>query len=243
MMITVDGREICAYPGETVLQAARREGIWIPSLCYSDATEPTSSCRLCMVELIEKNGRSKLVTSCSYPVSDGLKISTESEKLTKIRKTLLKLLYAQAPENPLILELMKHYDVEPEKKLKEKDGQCILCGLCVQVCKKLGSSSIATVQRGTIKKVSTPYDIQAASCIGCASCATSCPTKCIEVADTEEGRTIWNKKFGWVRCEKCGIIITTDKHYKASTDSDTALCSDCKKKAMADVFAETLGEE
>jgi len=231
-----------ALAGETILQTARRLDIFIPSLCYKDATEPTNSCRLCMVEVAEGN-RSKLVASCAFPAKDGLSVRTETDELRKIRKTLLKLMYAQAPENPVIMELMSIYDVKPEKKYKEKEGQCILCGLCVQGCRKLGASAISTVQRGTTKKVSTPYDRQAASCIGCATCARFCPTKCIEVEDTEEGRTIWNKKFPWVHCEICGKIVTTDKHYKASTGSDTVICPDCRKRAITDIFAETLGEE
>ncbi len=242
MLIKIDGREVEAFPGETILQAARREDIFISSLCYSEATEPTNSCRLCMVEIAEGN-KSRLVASCAYPVKDGLSVSTDTDDIRKLRASLLKLLYAQAPENPVIMELMKRYEVEPEKRYQEKDGQCILCGLCVQVCRKLGASAISTVHRGTTKKVSTPYDRQAATCIGCASCAGFCPTKCIEVSDTEEGRTIWNKKFPWVRCEICGKIVSTDKHYKASTGWDTVICPDCRKKAITDIFAETLGEE
>ncbi len=242
MFMIIDGRKVEAFPGETVLQAARRENIFIPGLCFSEATEPTNSCRLCMVEITEGN-RSRLVVSCAYPAKDGLTVTTDTEELRKLRSTLLKLMYSQAPENPVIVDLMKRYDVEPEKKLKEKDGQCILCGLCVQVCRKLGASAISTVNRGTTKKVSTPYDRQAAPCIGCASCAGFCPTKCIKVEDTEEGRTIWNKKFPWAKCEICGKIVSTDKHYKAATGSDTVICPDCRKKAITDIFAETLGEE
>lgn len=242
MLINIDGREVEAFPGETILQAARREDIFIPSLCFRDATEPTSSCRLCMVEVTEGN-RSKLVASCAFLVKETLSVKTDTEELGQIRKTLLKLMYAQAPDNPVILDLMKHYGVEQEKKLKEKEGQCILCGLCVQVCRKLGTSAISTVRRGALKKVSTPYDRQAAPCIGCASCAGFCPTKCIEVEDTEEGRTIWNKKFPWAKCEVCGKIVATDKHYKAATGLDTVICPQCHRKAMTDIFAETLGEE
>lgn len=242
MLITIDERKVEASPGETILQAARRENIFIPSLCYSDATEPTSSCRLCMVD-VQEGSRRRLVASCAYPAKDGLIVRTDTDEIGKLRVSLLKLMYAQAPGNPVIVDLMERYGAEPEKRYREKDGQCILCGLCVQTCRKLGTSAISTVSRGTIKKVSTPYDRQTASCIGCASCARACPTQCIEAEDTEEGRTIWNKKFPWVKCEVCGKIITTDKHYKASTGSDIAICPDCRQKAVTDIFAETLGEE
>jgi len=195
-----------------------------------------------MVEVTEGK-RSRLVASCAFPSKEGLSVTTETEETRKIRKTLLKLMYSQAPENPAIKDLMLRYEVTPEPAFPGKEGQCILCGLCVQICKKLGASAISTIHRGSVKKVGTPYDRQAASCIGCASCAGFCPTKCIDVVDTEEGRTIWNKKFSWVKCEVCGKIVSTDKHYKASTGSDTVICSDCRKRAITGVFAETLGEE
>ncbi len=242
MLMKINGREVEAYPGETILQTARREDIFIPGLCYSDAVEPVSSCRLCMVEITEKN-KSRLVASCAYPSKEGLTVKTNTGEIQRLRSTILKLMYCQAPDSPVINDLMERCNVKPEKRYSEKEGQCILCGLCVQVCRKLGSSAISTVYRGITKKVSTPYDRQAATCIGCASCAGFCPTQCIQVADKEEGRTIWNKNFPWVKCEICGKIVSTDKHYKASTGSDTVICPDCRKKAVTDVFAETLGEE
>jgi NADH dehydrogenase/NADH:ubiquinone oxidoreductase subunit G len=136
MLMTINGREIEAQLGETVLQTARRENIFIPSLCYNDAAEPTNSCRLCMVEVTEGK-RSRLVASCAFPSKEGLSVTTETEEIRKIRKTLLKLMYSQAPENPAIKDLMLRYEVTPEPAFPGKEGQCILCGLCVQICKKL----------------------------------------------------------------------------------------------------------
>jgi ferredoxin len=106
----IDGREVEAFPGETILQTARRENIFIPSLCFSDATEPTNACRLCMVEIAE-GSRTRLVVSCAYPAKDGLTVTTDTEELRKLRSTLLKLMYSQAPENPVIVDLMKHVDL------------------------------------------------------------------------------------------------------------------------------------
>ena len=241
MKIRIDGREISARPEDTILQAARREGIWIPSLCYQDATEPTHSCRLCMVE-VEEGGRSRMVAACAYKVKEGLTVVTETEDLARTRRTMLKLLYTEAPDNPVLLDLMKRYGVDPDSRLPVKEGQCILCGLCVEACKKLGSAAISTVSRGVTKTVNTPYSGAAMSCIGCASCAGFCPTHCITVEDTEDGRTIWNKKFQWARCEICGAILGTQEHYMVANGSDRMLCPDCRQKAMGDVFAWALGE-
>ena len=241
MRIQIDGIQIPALPEDTILQTARRADIYIPSLCYSDPTEPTHSCRICMVEVVE-NGIGRLVASCAYKVKDGMEVLTETKRLAQIRRTLLQLMYAQAPENPAILSLMERYEVAREERFTNKDGQCILCGLCVQTCKKLGSAAISTVSRGTTKEVNTPYGNPAFSCIGCASCAKACPTQCIEVSDTEEGRTIWNKKFDWARCEKCGAIVGTTKHYALANGTEPIICPDCRQKSITDLFAATLGE-
>jgi NADH dehydrogenase/NADH:ubiquinone oxidoreductase subunit G len=91
MLMKIDGREVEAFPGEKHIADGRREDIFIPSLCYSDAAEPTSSCRLCMVEITE-GSRSRLVVSCAYPAKEGLTVATDTEELRKIRSTLLKLM-------------------------------------------------------------------------------------------------------------------------------------------------------
>jgi len=242
MNITIDGLEIFAAPDDTIMQAAKRADTFIPGLCHGDAVSGNNCCRLCMVE-IEERGRQKLVAACGFKAKEGLIVTTKTERVDRIRKTVLKLMYSQAPENPTLLELMKKYDVAAESRLPSKEGQCILCGLCVDACKALGSSSISTISRGITKKVSTPYGEASDSCIGCGSCVSVCPTKCIEVIDDDAGRTIWNKKFEWARCEKCGVIVTTKEHYLASNGPDLpVICPACKRHAITDVFADTLGE-
>lgn len=242
MLIYIDGKEIEASPGDTIMKAARKANIFIPGLCFSDFADGTNCCRLCMVEVCEGK-TNKLVAACAFPVKEGLSIITDTEKILRIRKTLLALMYAQAPDNPVIVKLMEYYDITPDNKIPLKKGQCILCGLCVSACKKLGASAISTINRGVTKEINTPYGQSSESCIGCASCALLCPTKCISVMDTEEGRQIWNKKFNWIKCERCGEIITTKEHFLASNKLESPiLCSKCKQRSMADVFAETLGE-
>lgn len=134
--------------------------------------------------------------------------------------------------------------MQKDERLPLKTDQCIMCGLCVQNCKALGSSAISTVGRGVEKKISTPYGIEAAVCIGCASCSEVCPTGCIKVEDDEDGRKIWNKHFEWARCSECGAIITTREHWQAGSDpEDPQLCPKCRQKHITGVFAEDMGEE
>lgn len=242
MKFTIDGFELSAEPEDTIMEASRRAGIFIPGLCYSSSTEPNHSCRLCMVEVEERNSL-RLVAACAYKVKDNLKVVTTTDRVSKVRKTMLKLLYSRAPENPVLMELMNLYGVEKESKIKEIDGQCILCCRCVKACEKLGISAISTVSRGVTKEISTPYGKPAEYCMGCGSCSEVCPTKCITIEDNEEGRTIWNKHFEWARCEKCGVIVATKEHFSNSNPNSTpVICPVCKRRYMSDVFAATLGE-
>ncbi|MGI6728449.1 MAG: 2Fe-2S iron-sulfur cluster-binding protein [Anaerovoracaceae bacterium] len=248
MNITIDGIMIEAFPGETVMTAAKRAGIFIPGLCYDEATGGSNSCRLCMVE-IEGKDKNRLVAACAFLAKDEMSVITNTERVKRIRKTLLELMYLQAPDNPKILELMEKCNVVPETSLAVKDPienglkGCILCGRCVNACKSLGAAAISTISRGVDKNVNTPYGKAADVCIGCAACAEACPIHAIQVQDTEDGRKIWNKNFVWVRCQSCGKIITTAEHYRAIIENlekderEKILCPDCKRKNVTEVFA------
>jgi NADH dehydrogenase/NADH:ubiquinone oxidoreductase subunit G len=96
--LKIDGEEVKATDGTTILEVARKAGIKIPTLCYISSLEPFGSCRVCSVEITDARGRKKVVTSCNYPVKEGLEVSTKSEKVLKTRKLLLELLLARCPK-------------------------------------------------------------------------------------------------------------------------------------------------
>src|SRR3972149_9961827 len=98
--LRIDDKEIRAKEGATILDVARKMGIDIPTLCYSSALEPFGACRLCSVEIVDKRGRKRIVTSCNYPVEEGLVVYTGSEKVLKTRKLLLELLLARRAKVP-----------------------------------------------------------------------------------------------------------------------------------------------
>ena len=126
MKVTIDGKIFETEEGKTILDVATENNIEIPTLCYHKALEPVGACRLCVVEIVDGDW-SKLVTSCNYPVSDGLNIKTNSEKVRKSRKMTLELLLARCPEIAKIQDLAKEYGViQPRFKLEEDN--CILCG-------------------------------------------------------------------------------------------------------------------
>src|SRR5512137_2285539 len=94
--VKIDGKEIQVAEDTTIVQAAERAGVWIPTMCYSDLIEPYGVCRLCSVEVV-RGKRSRLVTACNYPVRDGITILTNSEKVKWIRKVIMELMLSRWP--------------------------------------------------------------------------------------------------------------------------------------------------
>src|SRR5512139_2242311 len=106
--LQIDGREVQAKEGTTVLKAAQSAGIKIPTLCHHEKLESYGACRICTVE-VEARGRTSLVAACLYPVEKNLVVRTRSEKVDKIRKMILELLLAHAPGAPELQDLAQAY--------------------------------------------------------------------------------------------------------------------------------------
>ncbi|MGV8980087.1 2Fe-2S iron-sulfur cluster-binding protein [Clostridium sp.] len=243
MKIVIDGESYEADRGEYILNVCKRNGIYIPTLCHSDALPGQGSCRLCIVEVIER-GRSKVVTSCLYPITKEVEVLTKSEKIINMRKTIITLLVARAPQNQYMGKLKEEYGIDSKEieRFNVDDAEnCILCGLCVKACEEVGTSAISTVNRGVTKKISTPYDEPSESCIGCGACSFVCPTGAIVMKDTEDIRTIWGKTFKLLKCEKCGRYFSTKEQFeyvtkKLNESKREELCEDCKKKIVSEKF-------
>lgn len=179
MRLTIDGREVTATEGTTVLEAARSEGIYIPTLCYHQDLEPYGGCRLCMVEA-EIRDRTSLVVACVYPVADGLVVCTRSEKVDRIRKTILELLLAHAPESPVLLDLAAEYGAEVDR-FEHQASFCIHCGLCVRYCAEVKQKhAVGFVDRGIRKEISFIPEIAAKECNACKECFSLCPTSYLQ---------------------------------------------------------------
>jgi heterodisulfide reductase subunit A len=184
---TIDGQQLAAEEGQTVLEVARRAGISIPTLCYHPALEPYGACRLCTVE-IQWGRRSSLQTACTYPVQEGIEVKTMSPKVVTARKMILELLLARCPNVPLIQDLALEYGIEkPRFKTEDPDENCILCGLCVRVCNELvGTGAINFSGRGIGRVVGPPFLQKTRDCIGCGACAIVCPTGAIQIVGEKE---------------------------------------------------------
>ena len=214
--LTIDGRQIQAEEGEMILAVARENNIYIPTLCENDAVAPYGACRLCLVE-VTRNGRERLVTSCLYPVAEGLIVKTRSDRIAANRKMLMELLLARCPNNKDVQELALKLGAE-QTPFKLDDQNCILCGLCTRACEEVvGASAISLVNRGVDREMAAPF-YEATSCIGCGSCAYIRPVNAIAMEDSRDTRIITMPnpnmvpvKFKLKKCNVCGNYWAPEK--------------------------------
>jgi len=198
--IEVNNKSIKAEKGETILSALNRNGIMIPTLCRMAEFTPTGACRMCVVEV---EGRDRLVTACSAPVEEWMKIRTHSPRVIKARKTIVELLLSNHPDDCLYCD--RNLDCELQRlsdemqvrerrirgsKIKPRRDQsspaivrelskCILCGRCLRVCEEVvTATSIDFIGRGRYTHVGPAMDrdLNFSSCIHCGQCVLVCPT-------------------------------------------------------------------
>lgn len=210
--LTINGKQVQAPQGSTILEAARGAGVHIPTLCYHPELRPEGACRLCMVEA---SGARTLVASCVYPISEGMVVNTNTSKVREARKTVVELLLANHPKD--CLSCQKSGDCELQKiaadlgvrKIRFDGGErkahtidcsnpslvrdqekCILCGRCIRVCRDVqGMNVYSFARRGfdTIVSTAFEHDLKDAVCTYCGQCASVCPTAAIvEKDDTEK---------------------------------------------------------
>jgi DNA-binding response OmpR family regulator/ferredoxin len=175
LTLIINDKEVKARQGMTILQAAQSVGIDIPTLCYHKKLAPYGACRLCTVEII-RGQRSRLVTSCVYPVEEGLIVKTESELVIKIRKMLLEMMWTCAPGVQVIRDYGIKYGID-RNKFDVEPTFCILCGLCVRYCREVKKNNfIGFIGRGTERQVMFLPEVDFNECLKCGECYNLCPT-------------------------------------------------------------------
>ncbi len=173
--LTINDRLVEVPEGTTVLEAARKIGVTIPTLCYYEAIKPYGGCRLCLVE-VTAGPRTIRTASCTYPVAEGIEVQTDTPLVQKRRRMVIDLLWSKCPDVPELAAVAKQLGVNEPSFAKGKDD-CILCGLCTRMCTEIqGVGAIGMVGRGAKRQILTPFGEFSDTCRTCGACAFICPT-------------------------------------------------------------------
>ena len=212
--ITINGMAVEAPKGSTILQAAKGAGIDIPTLCYLKEINEIGACRICMVEADEGRG-ARLVASCVYPITEGMKVYTNTPKVIDYRKKTLQLILSDHDKKCLscvrsgkceLQKLCHDFGVDDENKyagianefeiddsaahMVRDNNKCINCRRCIAACEKTqGIGVIGANNRGFITEISSPFGmgLGETACVCCGQCIAVCPTGAIyEKSDVDK---------------------------------------------------------
>lgn len=261
--VTIDDIPVEVDQGATILDAAMRAGIWIPTLCHHPAVANQATCRICMVELVAQPFRAggsqperagprwkQLVTACNYPVRRDITVNVSSANAVEARRGVMEFLLARAPENEQLGAMARRMGVDsspwPTVTVAQRD--CILCGLCTAVCDEvLGLAAIGFAGRGVDRVVAPPFRQSPEACIACGACAAVCPVGTIQLRfheDTDEIEISPFKARAKLRkCTRCGALVANElvtreamKNVKVDWDKLrqlARLCPKCRRKQTA----------
>jgi NADH dehydrogenase/NADH:ubiquinone oxidoreductase subunit G len=189
MTLKINGLEVSVEHGTSLMEAAKFLGFPIPTLCHMDGLSPYGACRLCIVE-IREGPKAKLVSSCTYPAEEGLKVRTASARVLKARRMILELLLASCPQSKTIQDLASAHGIR-QQRFKQEYEDCILCGLCVRMCEEqMMAKAIGFRNRGEKRSIGTPFDTKSDVCRLCGGCIYVCPACQLRCTYNEPERAI-----------------------------------------------------
>ncbi len=218
--LKIDGRDIGAHEDETILQVARQNGIYIPTLCQLDGLSVVGACRLCLVEV--ENWK-KLVPACATHVEEGLVVNTDTDRIRKYRRMILELLFAEGNHicavcvsngncelqdlaQWLEMDHVRYANLDPVRKVDMTHerfvvdaNRCILCTRCLRVCGEIeGANTWGILGRGIQSRVISDFDTpwgESPTCSSCGKCVNVCPTGAIVEKGKASGEMIKRTEF------------------------------------------------
>jgi len=229
LTLTVNGQEVKAASGQTVLDVARSMGIDIPTLCHDDRLAPYGGCRMCLVEVEGARGP---MPACATVISDGMQIQTHTDKIRKLRKFVLELLLSNHPLDCPVCEAagdcrLQDYAYEYEVSMSpfgwsplqfesrddhpnvaRNPNRCILCGRCVRICRDvMGIGCWGFTNRGYDTIIDTPYNLplQDVGCVSCGQCISTCPVGALTHKRSRYAARHWQTDKTKTICPYCGV--------------------------------------
>ena len=213
--LVIDGRDVAANAEQTLLSVARENGIAIPTLCHLEGLSDIGACRLCMVEV---EGSKKLLPACVTHVQEGMRVTTNSERLLEYRRRVIEMFFLErnhvcavcVANNSCELQSaaralsLTHFELSPLHPDVEVDAtherfvldqnRCILCGRCVRVCDEIEGAHVWDIRgRGAnarlVSDMGTPWG-ESTTCTSCGKCVQVCPTGAL----FEKGRSVAEPK-------------------------------------------------
>lgn len=226
--LTINDRKVEVEPGTTILQAAEKLGIFIPTFCYDPELTLVGACRMCVVEV--ERARS-LVASCCTPAGPGMVVRTDTERVHAARRANLNLLLANHPLDCLTCEktgncrlqeycylygvaeseftgARKDYGLDDTNPFFIRDmNKCILCGLCVRICHEVnGAGAVGFINRGFDSKVTAAFDdpLEDSPCVFCGMCVDACPVGALTPRQGLRKGRPWEVTAVKTVCPYCG---------------------------------------
>jgi bidirectional [NiFe] hydrogenase diaphorase subunit len=218
--LEIDGRDLSARDSESIIEVCREHGIPIPSLCYLDGLSVWGACRLCMVEI---NGQARLFSACSTLVAEGMKVSTDSERLRRYRRMIVEMLLAERNHVCSVCVSNGHCELQTlaqrcgvdhvrvpyrqaryavdssHPSFRLDHNRCVLCSRCVRVCDEIeGAHTWDVMGRGAdclvISDLARPWG-ESDTCTGCGKCVQVCPTGALVKQGTSVGEMVKDQHF------------------------------------------------
>jgi len=236
---TINHQKVSFEPGQTILEAARKNGIDIPTLCHLEFARPTGACRVCLVEI---KGASSLTAACDTPAAPGMIVATESEAVIKARQMVIELMMAsgdhvcpvcEANGRCVLQDLAYRYQVETVRFTRTpsipptEDGnpliirdfsKCVLCGRCVQACNEVQVNlAIEFKYDGFKSKIVTQVGdvpLEESTCVFCGECVRVCPVGALTEKQSRFKARAWETTPVRTTCSYCGVGCQMYLHVK-----------------------------
>jgi len=232
--LTIDGKEVQATAGQTILEVARDNGMYIPTLCHYANTTNVGACRVCVVEVA---GARTLVASCCMPINAGMVVKTDTPAVRAAQRLVVELLWSSGDHNCLTceqngacelqnliywLQIEKPrfpiespgYEIEKTNVMIQRDlNKCILCGRCIRACNEIQVNEVLDFSlRGFRTKVGPAFDTDYidSTCVFCGECVDSCPVGAITFKQAKFQGRPWEMKKVRTTCTYCGVGCQMD---------------------------------